>query len=213
MGTWLFRKAAPQAKLICLDPNPHFRYHTDQDAEYSEKDFFEYDWSDIPKDNTVLFFDDHQNALERLKFASGKGFKHLIFEDNYPSTVGDCYSIKKALAGTGFSPAKAGILPKNTLKRRIKKLLGLKTFEFLRFVNHPSEIPPNEEDRKWMEDKADIYFEFPPVYKMEKTRWGDSWDEAKYPGPQPLFTEYHEKYSLFYEEALFYTWICYVRLK
>jgi len=28
----------------------------------------------------------------------------MIFEDNYPEKVGDCYSLKKAFAGVGFSP-------------------------------------------------------------------------------------------------------------
>lgn len=46
----------------------------------------------------MCFFDDHQNAVERIKSAVNRGFKYLIFEDNYPIGQGDCVTLKQRLS-------------------------------------------------------------------------------------------------------------------
>jgi len=95
-GTWFFEKACPQAEIHCIDPNlAQIRYRS-PNATYYCRDFSDIDWRGIPADETVLFFDDHQNAYTRLQIARWLGFRHLIFEDNYPASRGDCYSLKKA---------------------------------------------------------------------------------------------------------------------
>lgn len=56
------------------------------------------------------------------------------------------------------------------------------------------------------------YYEFPPVFKLEKTRWKDDWDE-NYTTPQPLLTTVNEDYQdIYLKEAADYTWICYVEI-
>jgi len=66
------------------------------------EDFSRVDWAaTIDCETTLCFFDDHQNALERLKIATPQGFKHLMFEDNYPITQGDCVSLKTILEEGG----------------------------------------------------------------------------------------------------------------
>ena len=52
--------------------------------------------SHINPKTTFCFFDDHQNALQRMIHCAQLGFQHLMFEDNYPPGKGDCYSLKKA---------------------------------------------------------------------------------------------------------------------
>ena len=47
------------------------------------------------KKNVVIHFDDHVNALERIDWCRKMGFKHLIFEDNYPVGKGNCVSLKQ----------------------------------------------------------------------------------------------------------------------
>ena len=93
LGTWFFEKVSPNSEIISIDPSPSFRVYTSDKVQYKTQDFTQIDWSTIHKDNTILFFDDHQNSLERIKHAKKLGFKKLIFEDNYPHLQGDCYSI------------------------------------------------------------------------------------------------------------------------
>jgi hypothetical protein len=94
-GTWAFEQAAPNAVLICIDPYPKEEYKS-QKAHYVRHDFSNVDWSNIPKEKCLVFFDDHQNALNRIIQCKNAGFKHLMFEDNYPEGQGDCMSLKKA---------------------------------------------------------------------------------------------------------------------
>jgi hypothetical protein len=55
------------------------------------------------------------------------------------------------------------------------------------------------------------YQELPPIFKLEKTRWGDDWN---YPTEDPLVPiERKNEFDVFFNEALSYTWICYLQLK
>ena len=93
-----------------------------------------------------------------------------MFEDNYPLTQGDCYSLKKAFY--------------------------------------------KEEDKAELENMLSVYYEFPPIFKLENTRWKDRWEEPNYPTPNPLLVECKKDYEKIYlEEANDYTWICYVEIK
>ena len=51
-------------------------------------------FSKIPK-NTLVFFDDHVNHVDRLIEANFFGIKNIVFEDNYPSGKGDFQTIKQ----------------------------------------------------------------------------------------------------------------------
>ncbi len=200
-GTWLIEQTLPQTKIYGIDPNLKRREYTVADAKYFTQDFSEIDWKDLPKEETLLFFDDHQNAFARIKSAEKWGFKHLIFEDNYPPRVGDCYSLKKAFCEAGFQPE----TPTNW-KFRLKSLLQPSL--------RAQPIPPNTKDMEYLKKVLDIYYEFPPVFQAEKTRWGTPWDCEHYYTPEPLFENLeNEDLKIFREEAPFYTWICYARLK
>ena len=210
-STWLLEVACPQAKLISIDLDLDAREYLSTKANYSNRDFSEHDWSEIT-DRSLVFFDDHQNAYRRLQQCKWFGFKHAILEDNYPAAQGDFYSLKKAFANAGFDPVartgRSARLGFDRLAGRIgRSLLGLsRQYE-------PSRTSPNAIDARMLETHLETYFEFPPVIQSERTRWGDPWDDS-YPTPEPLL-ERPEKPShrLFAEEAMWYTWICYVRLK
>jgi len=200
-GTWLIENTLPNANIFSIDLNLSFREYTSDRVKYFDKDIFEIDWSIISdKDNTVIFFDDHQNAIERIRKGKEIGFKQYIFEDNYPVKQGDCYSLKKAFQHAGFEPASGSNNIKQIIKNFIKPVKSKK-------------IPPNSKDSDFLKNILKIYYEFPPVFKKEKTRWKDNWDEEYYPTPEPLFekTEY-DYLNIFEEEAIFYTWICYAKL-
>ncbi len=171
-GTWFFEKAAPNAKIHSIDIDLGLREYISEKVIYHNIDFFDIDWNDIPKEKTLCFFDDHQDVVERVKFAKENGFKMLMFEDNYPPCQGDCYSLKKAFATKGG------------------------------------------EDADYLKDVLKVYYEFPPVLKSERTRWGDKWDDKKYPTPEPLYKNVENEYlQVYFDELIHYTWICYVELK
>lgn len=203
-GTWLLEKACPAAKLYCIDIDLQQIQYKSSRAVYSDQDFSTMDWNSLPKEDTVLFFDDHQNAYERIKMAKWMGFKHLIFEDNYPLLRGDCYSLKKAFMHSGF---KFSSTPVQSVKRKIKQLLGMQCQSY-------EDIPPNDVDAKYLRQNIEVYYESPPVFKAEKTRWNDDWDNVNYPTPEALLSSVEKEYQqIFLDEAIHYTWMCYVRLK
>jgi hypothetical protein len=98
-GTWLFEKACPDSKIICIEPNQNVIRYRSSRASYTQKDFNTIHWDKEITDpmNALCFFDDHQNALARLPVLKNYGFKHTMFEDNYPVGRGDCISLKSTL--------------------------------------------------------------------------------------------------------------------
>jgi hypothetical protein len=164
-------------------------------------------------------FDDHQNAYRRLQQCHWFGFKHIIFEDNYPVTQGDCYSLKKAFSHAGLPPlvAKKRIPLFRQLLRRLlyglnaKCQLGLA----IQGLDELQErIQPNQHDAVIIEKKLEMYYEFPPVAKHPLTRWGDPWEAPDYPTTPPLIDgPIPSKWQIFDQESQFYNWICYVNLK
>jgi hypothetical protein len=199
-GTWLIERTLPDATVYSLDVDLSFRAYISDRVKYFNRDFYEIDWSGIDdKENTLLFFDDHQNAIARIKKGGEMGFKQFIFEDNYPSRQGDCYSLKKAFQHAGFSP--------ETKIRGVKSLIN-------RLITPAASgrIPPNTHDADYLKSVLSVYYEFPPVFKSKKTRWGDDWDENNYPTPPALYDRVEYDYlKIFEEEAKDYTWICYAK--
>jgi len=98
-GTWFFEQACPEAKIICIDPDQSRFKYVSKKAVYTTHDFNVIPWDqvDADKEKTLCFFDDHQNALSRLPVLKTYGFKHFMFEDNYPVGQGDCESLKTTL--------------------------------------------------------------------------------------------------------------------
>ena len=88
-------KQKPKSKIICLDV-----LHLDKSIGYVDdsglttyhvgESFVDFGKLEIPfdRETTLLFFDDHQNAPERIFQAKRKGFKWCFFNDNYPSGCG-----------------------------------------------------------------------------------------------------------------------------
>ncbi len=188
-STWLIEQACPDAKIVSIDINLSSREYVSQNVTYSSRDFSKQDWTGVT-DRSVAFFDDHQNAYERVKQCYWYGFKNIIFEDNYFTKGGDCYSMKQAFAHT--TPA-----------------------DHLNGVNDPvTKVHANSFDEKMLRKHLEIYSEFPPVFIPNKTRWDADWDRDIYPTPDPLLTTVDKpELQVYLDEAMFYTWICYVKLK
>ena len=207
-GTWLFEQACPNAELYCIDMNLEQIQYQSERAIYFDRDFSTIDWNHLPKEDTVLFFDDHQNAYERLKTAKWFGFKHVIFDDNYPPPVGDCYTLKQAFKHSGFkfTPLHPPSF-KARVRQEIERLLGIPRDSY-------DLIPPNDVDAEYLRENLEVYYEFPPPFKTERTKWNDTWDDEKYPTPEPLLTTLEERYQqIFWDDAIYYVWMCYVKFK
>jgi hypothetical protein len=205
-GTWFFEQACPKARLYCIDPNLTRIQYRSPNATYFDRDFATIDWRALPRDETVLFFDDHQDAYERLKTVSWFGFRQAIFEDNYPAGQGDLYSLKKVFTHAGGSAEAVA-----DAKGHPKTWIGSRHGSAVR----PAESTPvAEADEPYLRENTDIYQELPPVFRVPRTRWGDEWNDASYPTPEPLLTAVEAPYQqVFLDEAQAYTWMCYVRVK
>jgi len=216
-STWLLEQACPKSTLIAIDLNLERREYISERVKYSDRDFCEQDWS-IITDRSLVFFDDHQNAYRRLRQCKWFGFKHIIFEDNYPVSQGDCYSLKKAYAGAGFQPLHSQYeidsgWSWSGLLRRAASAIGL-TLIRLTPQYETVRVEPNNFDAHLLYKHLEVYFEFPPVFKIAETRWGDKWEEPAYPTPPPLMDQPQKlSHEIFLHEAAFYTWICYAKLK
>ncbi len=93
LGTWIMEQAC-DASIVSIDIRDQREYISDG-VLYFDQDITEYHWPYPIELKTVIHFDDHQNALERIKWAREQGVKHLIFEDNYPIGEGNCVSLKQ----------------------------------------------------------------------------------------------------------------------
>lgn len=190
LGTWLLERAAPEARLYCIDAALGKVVYRSPHAEYFTRDFSELDWA-LPRETTLLFFADHKDALARVRDAERHGFVHAVFEENYPLGHGDAFSLKKALMGAA-APA-----PRGVVGRAWYAISG----------GRPGDAA------RYLEATLETYFEFPPPRAAPTTRWGDAWTDERYPTQPPLFEGPAEADDPFVAEAQAYTWICYARLK
>ena len=192
LGTWIIEKALPECRIISIDINYSNLIYKSEKVIYLNKDLKSNDWKQIfhefgvKPSETLVFLDDHQDFLDRLEFIYNLGIKDIIYEDNYPTSRGDCVSPKKIISCQDYIIEKNG---NKILNRYSYELLD----KFYNFVKH--------------------YQELPPIFKTKNTRWGDEWNDANYTTPPAILNrQYQEKYPIFFEEANSYTWICYIYL-
>jgi len=194
LGTWILEKAAPEADIISIEIDYSNLIYKSPNVTYLNQDIKSYNWDavlserypHVSRDEILVFLDDHQNFLHRLEFIHSLGIKHILYEDNYPPSQGDTFSPKKILACEDYVIDQAG-------HREMYKFSYFDHSTFTEFVK--------------------LYQELPPIFKLDKTRWGDNWQEPKYPTEQPLLSlEEKDTFPVFFEEADSYTWICYMEL-
>lgn len=192
-GTWFIEKACPSARIICMDPDLSRLEYKSPKALYTTEDFSSFDFSQVDAGRSVVFFDDHQHAPDRLFQAASKGFSELLFEDNYyPAEVADCYTLKVALAGESW-------YPEFSLSNILKRILHGKPKPYL----HTQAMAQK------LERLIDVYEELPPVALSSTTRWNTEWSAT----PSPLLTGFDTARQEFWDEADAYTWMAYVRLR
>lgn len=55
-GTWLIEQACPQAEIHCIDPILGRVNYLSKKAKYYRQDFSTIDWTELPCDETLVFF-------------------------------------------------------------------------------------------------------------------------------------------------------------
>jgi len=187
-STWLIEKTCPSAKIISIEPALNRIKYKSPNARYTTTDFNNIDWTSMlgGKDvclRTLAFIDDHQDNYKRLQHAYSHSIKHMIFEDNYPTTHGDVLSLKKILS------APYHIMESN----------GRKSIQQIPVDYKPKVLSMCE------------YFECPPVYlDTEITRWGDKFKTHNC--LDPIFKVVDDDLILFKNHQLNYTFIAYVSM-
>ncbi|KAG8379977.1 hypothetical protein BUALT_Bualt07G0145700 [Buddleja alternifolia] len=201
-STWVLRQAMPDTHIVSISPRHPGKYlkkgpaYVDGNCTYfSGKDFVDFgsmDWRKVMRKHGIkdlsrvlVFFDDHQNELKRLKQALKAGFKHLVFEDNYDTGTGDHYSFRQIcdqfyVRGGGHSCFKDSDEARIRFRRRkfwekavdIEELCGPGEAwwgvrgQMRDDFNHSNKAITYTEhfkNSRYVESILDVYWELPPV--------------------------------------------------
>jgi hypothetical protein len=186
-STWLIEQACPSAKLFCLDLDFSRLIYKSPTATYIQDDFSRCAWGNVQRETALCFFDDHQNAYERVKTLSWAGFRRAIFEDNWPCGEGDCYSLRHMQAGFGHPHLQMSAKYRGNAQqqRQIEVMENA-----LRSIgpNQKLLVNPNTVDRELFRNNCKTYAEFPPVALTETSLlWDKRYVEA-YTTKPPLFS-------------------------
>ncbi|KAJ0971797.1 hypothetical protein J5N97_019756 [Dioscorea zingiberensis] len=220
-STWILRQAMPKTRIISLSPRHPEKYlrkgpaYVDANCTYfAGKDFVDFgsvDWASVLKKHGIMdpsrvlvFFDDHQNELKRVKQALKAGFHNLIFEDNYDTGTGDHYSLRQIcdqfyISGGGHSCFKDSDEARIRMKRKkfwekavdIEELCGqgeawwgVRGYmrDDFNHSNKPISYEEHIQNSRFIESVLDIYWELPPVAGPSLTHQ-TRYDPARAPNP------------------------------
>lgn len=208
IGTWFLRQAAgPDVQLIIVSPTlPGTYVDTGTDSKYfAGKDFLDFnliDWSFLDPRKTLLFMDDHQSEYRRVNEAYERGFRHIMFDDNYAVGTGDNFSTKKVCSTKAYAVLNKPYKQSDNFHKTTKVLTEQQFKEkSTTFKNH-----------------VEVYAEFPPVWHGSN-RFGFTSCQWKQITLKPILDEEHgnafiERHSLNKDfESNKYTHISYVKVK
>ncbi|KAL6966089.1 hypothetical protein U1Q18_044109 [Sarracenia purpurea var. burkii] len=220
-STWVLRQAMPDKHIVSISPRHPEKYlkkgpaYVDENCTYfAGKDFVDFgslDWGRVMKKHGIkdfsrvlVFFDDHQNELKRLKQALKAGFRHLVFEDNYDTGTGDHYSLRQIcdqfyIRGGGHSCFKDSDEARIRSRRKkfwekamdIEELCGPGEAwwgvkgQMRDDFNHSNKGITYEEhfkNSRFVESVLDVYWELPPVAGPSLTHQS-RYDPARAPSP------------------------------
>ena len=182
-STWLIERTLPDCKILSIDIDLNNREYISKKANYSNVDFKDQDFSNIP-DDTLVFFDDHVNHFERLQQAKFFNIKNIILEDNYQINEGDFYTFKHAFSGNGFNHKYTKLSLFKTFWTFFKNII--KKFFINKFYFNIDDLKfrlrdqvPNKNHFKNIEKNINIYFEFPNIAEHINENIGVSKEEIE----------------------------------
>jgi len=216
-STWLIEKALPDAEILSIDINLNQREYISSNAKYSNLDFKYQDFSKIP-DNTLVFFDDHQPHLDRIKQSKFFGIKDIILEDNYPPGYGDFPTIKYTYSNKDFNHALTFLnIVKTTyllFAQFIKKIIRNNYLISLDQINSRlRDCRSNSNDFNNLDKNIETYYEFPPINEFEKTFLGIDTKKEEFKTEKPFLKILDSDILEFKDELNFYNYITYIKLK
>ena len=215
-STWLIEKSVPDAKILSIDIDLKQRLYISNKARYSNVDFKYHDFSNIP-DNTIVFFDDHQSHLDRIKESKFFNIKHIILEDNYPALCGDFLTMRHIYSNKGFShPLSFKNIVKTTyllFNSFFKKKFKNNYYISLDEINSRlRDRKPNPNDFNNINKIIETYYEFPPIIDI-KHNWGYDTKKELYKTEKPLIEFDKLDLDEFKNELQTYNYITYLKLK
>ncbi|GJV11757.1 hypothetical protein Tco_1353298 [Tanacetum coccineum] len=220
-STWVLRQAMPNTRIISVTPRHPEKYlkkgpaYVDGNCTYfAGKDFIDFgsiDWATVMKKHGVtdlsrvlIFFDDHQNELKRIKQALKAGFSNLVFEDNYDTGTGDHYSLRQIcdqfyIQGGGHSCFEDSDEARARSKREKFWEKAVDTRELcgpgeawwgvrgymrddFNHTNKPITYTQHFQNSRYIESILDVYWELPPVAGPSLTHQ-TRYDPARAPNP------------------------------
>uniref|UniRef100_A0A7N0VAS8 Uncharacterized protein n=1 Tax=Kalanchoe fedtschenkoi TaxID=63787 RepID=A0A7N0VAS8_KALFE len=230
-STWVLRQAMPDTRIVSLSPRHPEKYlrkgpaYVDRNCTYlAGKDFIDFgsvNWKTMMRKHGVddltrvlVFFDDHQNELKRIKQALKAGFRHLVFEDNYDTGTGDHYSLRQIcdqfyIRGGGHSCFKDSDEARIRSKRKGfwdkavdldglcgpgEEWWGVRGYmrDDFNHTNKAISYSEHFQNSRYVESLLDVYWELPPVAGPSLTHQ-TRYDPAR--APNPLVED--GKYGLF----------------
>ena len=210
-STWLIENTLPNSEIISLDIDLNKREFISKKALYSNKDFRFHNFSNIPE-NTLVFFDDHVNHIERIIESKFFNIKHIILEDNNSPGNGDFQTIKQLYNNYTFKhqPGFLSLVKTSFFFNKIilKKIFN-KSYNAKYDIDKISKrIRDGNNDEDWFENInkiIDCYYEFPPLAKYEDLI------DLKFI-KKPLFENIPEKFKIYLNLNKEYNFLTYIKL-
>ena len=210
-STWLIEKTLPNIEIIALDIDLNQREYISKNVKYSSTDFKFQDFSNISK-NSLVFFDDHVNHVDRLLESKYFNFKHVVFEDNYPPIKGDFQTLKQLYNKHTFvhNPGLFSLIKTNLI---LLNVILKKTF--IRKYNAKKEIDKLSKrirdgfdyNFNHLEHLIESYFEFPPLTLDNNTN-----SNLRLLMKDPLFEKVPENLKKYMNFLGGYNFLTYIKL-
>jgi hypothetical protein len=199
LSTKLIRNTlGPNVTIICLDPREiDIQNGGFVDSSHNTKyfvgdnfiDFKDFDLQNYDRESTLCFFDDHQNAVQRLIQCKNKNIKHLFFNDNYPVNCGSHFTLQHLLLND----------PRDKFDLHNQYKYSINTFPQIDLSKKNEYI-----------GYIDTYHIFPNIFPSKIDTWEGIFD------CKSLFDNYYnddEQYLIFKKYASNYCWNTYVTIK
>ena len=209
-STWLIENTLPNSKIISIDIDLNQREYISKKSEYRSLDFKYNEFKNIPN-NTLVFFDDHVNHLERIKQSNFFGIKNIILEDNYPTNKGDFQTLKQISNNYNFTH-KPGFFSLVKTYYQFTNIIIKKIFSSkynsnidLNNINHRiRDAFHNKETSIYLGNLFETYYEFPPLINN---------NQGNEMSKKPILQKTPEDIVEYLDELLNYNFITYIKLK
>jgi len=203
-STWLIENTLKNINLVSIDIDLSLREYisSNKNIQYYEGDIEELSFKEVDVQNTLVYFDDHSNVIERLKFLSSWGIKYAVFEDNYPVGEGDAYSVRKILNKSGqvinewfpnFNEPENRFTKYKIINKIYKELFykdNTLPFFLTRYYYYQKKLKkPNSADFDLFNKLVKNHYEIQPTYRYLRQRWTNSDWSKHYVSLKPLYKE------------------------